>query len=150
MAVLLYFLLTKTRIGYEIRAMGENPAAARYAGISTLKVSLLVMTVGGSISGLAGYHVWAGIPDLYRISSDFFKYGDLAYYGIIAGLISGNRSLLAIPTSIFLSGIIVGSSALVRSFGIAFGADLVLMGILLLMLIAFQIFYRYRMEVTKP
>src|SRR3972149_5446362 len=54
LAVLLYFVFAKTKIGYQIRAFGLNPLAARYAGISPFKISLLVFVIGGGVAGVAG------------------------------------------------------------------------------------------------
>jgi simple sugar transport system permease protein len=143
-SVLLYFLLTKFSIGYQIRALGCNPAAAKYAGVSPLKISLVVMIVGGAIAGLAGYSLWAGDPGLYKIPKNYYQYGELAYYGIVCGLICGLNPLAAIPTAIFVSGMITGGGALTWRIGMGFGANYVLLGILFLTLIAFQFFNNYK------
>ena len=60
--ILLYYMFAKTRIGYEIRAYGENPAAAKYAGINVVYIPLLVFIIGGAIAGLAGYHYFGAVP----------------------------------------------------------------------------------------
>lgn len=148
-SVLLYFLLTKFNIGYQIRALGRNPAAAKYAGISPFKITLFVMIVGGAIAGLAGYHLWAGDPGLYRIPKNFNQYGELAYYGIVCGLICVLNPLAAIPTAIFISGMTVGGTVLNERLGMRFGGNFALLGILLLTIIAFQFFYRYKVTWTK-
>jgi ABC-type uncharacterized transport system permease subunit len=82
-AVLLYFLLAKTKIGYQIKAHGHNPAAAEYAGISTFKIPLLVFVIGGAVAGWAGYHYFAAVPGVYKIARNYGYFGDLAFYGII-------------------------------------------------------------------
>jgi len=69
-AVLLYFLLAKTKLGYEIRAYGHSPAAARYAGIGTFRMSVLVFVLGGAVAGLAGYHYFAAVPGVYKIATE--------------------------------------------------------------------------------
>lgn len=53
-AALVYWLLFKTTIGFEIRAVGANPDAARYAGISITRNIILVMALSGALAGLAG------------------------------------------------------------------------------------------------
>jgi simple sugar transport system permease protein len=53
-AVLLHFLFAKTKIGYEIKAYGQSPAAAQYAGISTFKIPLLVFILGGAVAHQLG------------------------------------------------------------------------------------------------
>ena len=53
-AVLVYWLLFKTTVGFEIRAVGANPDAARYAGISITRNFVLAMFLSGALAGLAG------------------------------------------------------------------------------------------------
>ena len=62
-ALLLYFLLARTKLGYQIRAFGLNPTAAEYAGISRVSIPVLVFLLGGALAGLAGYHYFAAVPD---------------------------------------------------------------------------------------
>jgi simple sugar transport system permease protein len=54
LAFVVWYVLNKMRWGYEIRVLGENPKAARYAGMSYMKNVLLVMFISGAIGGLAG------------------------------------------------------------------------------------------------
>jgi len=53
-AAVVYWLLFKTTIGFEIRAVGANPDAARYAGMSIARNFVLAMTLSGALAGLAG------------------------------------------------------------------------------------------------
>ncbi len=86
LAVLLYFVFARTKIGYQIKAYGHSPAAARYAGISSIRIPLLVFVLGGALAGLAGYHYFAAVPGVYKIARNYGFFGDLAFYGIICGL----------------------------------------------------------------
>ncbi len=150
-AVLLYFLFAKTKIGYQIRALGHNPAAARYSGVKPFKISLLVFILGGAIAGLAGYHYFAAFPGVYKIARNYGQIGDLAFYGIICGLISVGNPLAAIPVALFFGGMTIGSRHVQGKFQMGFGVDYALLGILMIALIAFQFFYRYKIiRVKKP
>lgn len=51
---IVYWLLWKTTLGFEIRAVGANPTAARYAGMSVTRNFVLAMTLSGILAGLAG------------------------------------------------------------------------------------------------
>lgn len=53
-AVVIYWLLYKTTLGFEIRTVGQNPNAARYAGISVERTIVLTMALSGALAGLAG------------------------------------------------------------------------------------------------
>lgn len=143
-AVFLYFLLATTRIGYEIKAHGHNPSAARHAGISTFKIPLLVFALGGAIAGLAGYHYFAAVPGVYKISRNYGYFGDLAFYGIICGLISLGNPLTAIPVALLFGGLTVGGRLVQGRLQVGFGVDYALLGVVMIALVAFQFFYRYR------
>lgn len=54
MAFLVWWLLWKTTLGYEIRTVGTNPSAARYAGIHVERIVVLTMTLSGFLAGMAG------------------------------------------------------------------------------------------------
>ena len=53
-AVLIWWLLWKTTLGFEIRTVGSNPDAAKYAGINVKRTIVLTMALSGALAGLAG------------------------------------------------------------------------------------------------
>jgi simple sugar transport system permease protein len=53
-AVLIWWLLWKTTLGFEIRTVGANPDAAKYAGINVKKIIVITMAISGALAGLAG------------------------------------------------------------------------------------------------
>jgi len=140
----LNYMFAKTRIGYEIRAYGKNPAAAAYAGIGKLKIPLLVFILGGALAGLAGYHYFAAVPGVYKIARNYGFFGDLAFYGIICGLISQGNSLASIPVALLFAGLSIGGRFIQGKLGMSFGVDYALLGVLMITLVAFQFFYRYK------
>jgi simple sugar transport system permease protein len=148
-AVLLYYMFAKTKIGYQIRAYGENPAAASYAGISKIKIPLLVFIMGGILAGLSGYHYFAAVPGVYKIARNYGFFGDLAFYGIICGLISQGNPIAAIPVALLFGGLSVGGRFVQGKLGMSFGVDYALLGVLMITLVAFQFFYRYKIVWVK-
>jgi simple sugar transport system permease protein len=149
LAVLLYFLFARTKIGYQIKAYGLSPAAAKYAGISPSRIPLLVFMLGGLISGLAGYHYFAAVPGLYRITKNYGEFGDLAFYGIICGLISQGNPIAAIPIALLFGGLTNGGRFAQGKLKLGFGIDYALLGVLMITLVAFQFFYRYKIVWVK-
>ena len=149
LGLLLYWMFAKTALGYRIKAHGQNPAAARYAGISTVRIPLLVFIMGGALAGLAGYHYFAAVPGLYKISSDYGFFGDLAFYGVICGLISFGDPLASIPVALLFAGLSVGGRYIQGKLHMSFGVDYALLGVLMISLVAFQFFYRYTIVWTK-
>ncbi|MDX1437308.1 MAG: hypothetical protein R3335_10885 [Anaerolineales bacterium] len=140
----LYYMFAKTKIGYEIRAYGENPAAAAYAGVSKFAIPVLVFIFGGALAGLAGYHLFAAVPGVYKIARDYSVFGDLAFYGIICGLISQGNPLASIPVAFLFGGLSIGGRFVQGKLGMDFGVDFALLGVLMITLVAFQFFYRYQ------
>jgi ABC-type uncharacterized transport system permease subunit len=148
-ALLLYYLFAKTKIGFQIRAYGLNPAAAEYAGISKFRIPILVFILGGSLAGLAGYHYFAAVPGVYKIARNYGFFGDLAFYGIICGLISQGNPLAAIPVALLFGGLSIGGRFIQGKLSMSFGLDYALLGVLMITLVAFQFFYRYKIVWKK-
>ena len=149
LAVLLSFIFAKTKIGYQIKAYGLSPAAARYAGINTVLIPLLVFIMGGIFAGLAGYHYFAAVPGVYKIARNYGFFGDLAFYGIICGLISRGNPIAAIPVAFLFGGLSIGGRFVQGKLHIGFGVDYALLGVLMITLVAFQFFYRYKVVWIK-
>jgi len=148
-ALALYYMFAKTKIGYQIRAYGKNPAAASYAGISKIKIPLQVFMMGGALAGLAGYHYFAAVPGVYKIARNYFYFGDLAFYGIICGLISQGNPIAAIPITFLFGGLSTGGRFVQGKLNMSFGIDYALLGVLMITLVAFQFFYRYKIVLQK-
>ncbi len=143
-AVLLDFLFTKTTLGYRIRAFGNNPAAARYAGIGPVRLSLLVFLMGGAFAGLAGYHYFGAVPGLYKIPGNYDYYGDLAFYGIICALIARGSSLGAVPIALLFAGLSLGARFAQGALRLPFGVDYAMLGVLMMTFVSSHIFYHFR------
>lgn len=149
LGLLLFHMFAKTKLGYEIRAYGQNPAAASYAGISRFRIPLLVFILGGAIAGLAGYHYFGAVPGVYKIARNYGFFGDLAFYGIICGLISRGNSLASIPVAFLFGGLSVGGRYVQGELGMSFGLDYAMLGVLMITLVAFQFFYQYQIVTAK-
>jgi len=147
--ILLYFMFARTKIGYEIRAYGENTAAAKYAGINVVFIPLLVFIIGGALAGLAGYHYFGAVPGVYKIARNYGFFGDLAFYGIICGLISQGNPIASIPIALLFGGLSIGGRFVQGQLGMSFGLDYALLGVLMITLVAFQFFNRYRIARVK-
>ncbi|MEW5956376.1 MAG: ABC transporter permease [Chloroflexota bacterium] len=148
-AVLLYFVFAQTTIGYQIKAYGLSPTAAEYAGISPFKIPFLVFILGGAVAGLAGYHYFAAVPGVFKIARNYGYFGDLSFYGIICGLISLGNPLAAIPVTLLFGGLSIGGRFIQGKLHMAFGVDYALLGVLMITLVAFQFFYRYKIGWAK-
>ena len=144
LAALMYILVTRTRSGFEIRVIGENPDAARFAGINPLMTTLLVMLISGGFAGLAGVGEVAGIHQrLLGPSHISMGYG---YTAIIVAWLARRNPLAVIVTS-FLFGVIMTGGDVIRvSLGLPFQLINVFNGLILFFLIGSEILLRYRIS----
>jgi general nucleoside transport system permease protein len=96
MCVLVYIFLWKTRWGYELRAVGENPSAAEYGGISPKKQIIIAMTISGSLAGMVAIGEVMG--DRYLYYHDFS--GNVGFWGIAVALLGRNH-----PVGVFFAAL---------------------------------------------
>ena len=105
--------------------------------------------MGGALAGLAGYHYFAAVPGVYKIARNYGYFGDLAFYGIICGLISQGNPIAAIPVAFLFGGLSTGGRFVQGKLNMSFGIDYALLGVLMITLVAFQFFYRYKIVWEK-
>jgi ABC-type uncharacterized transport system permease subunit len=143
-ALLLDVVFARTAFGYRIRTFGESPAAARYAGIDPLHLSLIVFLIGGAFAGLAGYHYFGAVPGLYKIPGNYGYYGDLAFYGIICALIARGSALGAVPVATLFAGLSLGARFAQGAAHLPFGVDYAMLGLLMMTFVGSHVFYHFR------
>jgi simple sugar transport system permease protein len=110
-AILAYYILWKTNLGYEIRAVGYNPLAAEYGGINVAKNIVLAMVISGAFAGLVGTNEVMGFK--YRWRQELFT--GLGFNGIAVALLGKNHPLGVVLAAI-LFGILNYGGAIVNIF----------------------------------
>jgi general nucleoside transport system permease protein len=110
-AVVIYYILWKTSLGYEIRAVGHNPMASEYAGINIAKNIILAMVISGALAGLVGTNEVMGYK--FRWRQELFL--NLGFNGIAVALLGKNHPLGVVLAAI-LFGILSYGGALVNIF----------------------------------
>ena len=98
-AILAYYILWKTNLGYEIRAVGYNPLAAEYGGINVAKNIILAMVISGAFAGLVATNEVMGFK--YRWRQELFT--NLGFNGIAVALLGKNH-----PFGVVLAAILFG------------------------------------------
>lgn len=141
-ALLIYILLWKTPLGYEIRAIGDNPTASRYKGINLNRTMVLVMVISGAIAGLAGGSELAGIQHRLRLDIST-GYG---YTGIIIALLGRLHPVGVILAAIFFGGLINGSTSMQIFTGVPVALVYSVQGIVLICLLTADVFSHYRLR----
>lgn len=110
-AFVVYYILWKTSLGYEIRAVGYNPLAAEYAGINISRNIILTMLISGALAGLVGTNEVMGYK--FRWRQELFL--SLGFNGIAVALLGKNHPL-GVVLSAILFGILSYGGALVNIF----------------------------------
>src|SRR5512134_3114124 len=115
LAILVYILLWRTTLGYRIRAVGQNPHAARYAGIQVPRYVVLALLMSGAFAGLAGAIQVFGVN--YRMITDGSSSGftgSAGFNGIVAALFGQLHPIWSIPSSILFGALLVGANSMQR------------------------------------
>ncbi len=99
------WVLRRTSLGFELRAVGEGEAAARVVGISRVRTALIAMAAGGALAGLAGINEVLGFRHRYL---DNFS-GGIGFLGIAVALLGRSRAAGVLAASLFFGALGAGS-----------------------------------------
>ena len=108
-AIVIWYILKKTTLGYELRAVGFNEKAAEYGGININKSIVKSMGIAGILSGLAGAITVLGVSGNIGMMAAQEGYG---FDGMAVALIAGNNPLGTIPAAILYAGLTYGGGKL--------------------------------------
>ncbi len=146
-AALLYLAVYTTKFGYELRVLGENPEAARYAGIDFLRTSVVIMVVSGGLAGLAGVGEAAGIH--HRLTYPGVVSAGYGFTAIIVAWLAKLNPLGAVVSGLLFAGILVGGDAIQISLGLPAATVQVFNGVLLFFLIMGDFFLTRRLRLAR-
>jgi simple sugar transport system permease protein len=139
-AVIVWFILNRSKWGYEIRLIGDNPKAAEYAGIPIKRNIILVMMVSGALAGLAGMSEISGV--VHRLQGAISPgYG---FTGIIIAWLAKLNPFAVILVSIFFGALLLAGREIQPT-----GIPKMIQGIVLVCLIASDFFVRYRVRIAR-
>ena len=132
--ILIYYFFKKTKKGFEIRAVGSNPIAARSAGISTFRSLFLAMMISGGLAGLAGM---VEVSGLHHHLLDGISPG-YGYTGIVIALVPNLHPLGIIPTALLFGAVFAGADAAHRIAELPIGMVFAMQGIIMFVVIILQ------------
>jgi ABC-type uncharacterized transport system permease subunit len=143
-AVAVYVLIYRSSFGFELRAAGLSPDAARYGGIKVVRNVVWVMVLSGGLSGLAGANEVLGFH--YRLFVGLSPgYG---FTGIIVALLARLNPIGLIFSSILFSGLIVGASQMQSVVGVPAAIAGIIQGIVILFVLGTELFLDYRLTLS--
>ena len=103
-----HWLLTRTALGYELEAVGQNPSAAAYAGIPVGRRVVLAMALSGAMAGLAGSTMVLGV--LHRFITNFSS--GYAFTGIAVAVLARNKPWAVVPAALLFGALQAGGLAM--------------------------------------
>ncbi len=135
-AVIVWVIQTRTTLGFEMRAVGQNQQAARFAGMPVNSVLIKTALLSGGLAALAGWSEVAGLKG--HLSLDLSP--GFGYTGIIVAMLALLHPIGVVFTALFVAGIFVGSDAMSRAAGVpTYIADMLLATALLFMVLAISL-----------
>jgi ABC-type uncharacterized transport system permease subunit len=132
-AVLVWVIQTRSTLGFEMRAVGENPRAARFAGVPVNMVLVKTALLSGGLAALAGFSEVSGLKG--NLTLDLSP--GFGYTGIIVAMLALLNPLGVVVSAIFVAGIFVGADSMSRAASVpTYIADMLLAASLLFMVLA--------------
>ncbi|MCE8512735.1 ABC transporter permease [Ruegeria pomeroyi] len=132
LAAVAQFMLARSVWGFRLRAVGENAAAARHAGINVNRSLFGVAIISGGLAGLAGVSEVAGLKGY--LTADLSP--GFGYTGIVVAMLAGLSPVGVVIAALFIASVFVGADSMSRAMGVSsFLADLVVSMSLLCVLV---------------
>ncbi len=148
-ALFMYYLLWRTKLGYELRAVGHNPHASEYAGMSVKRNIIMSMMISGTFAGFAGASELLGTSGYHSIQAAFTGIG---FDGIAVALLGANTPLGVILASILFGVLTYGGGNMQFEAGVPFEVIRVVFAAVILFVAAnisgplVNLFFRKRRE----
>jgi simple sugar transport system permease protein len=140
-AVIVYLIIYRSKWGYKITLIGDNPRAARYAGINIAANTILVFMVSGALAGLAGMTEVSGVVHRLqeRISTSY------GFSGVIVAWLAKLNPFAVIVVSILFGALLVASREIQPS-----GISFLIQGITLFLVISSDVLLKYEIKWVRP
>ena len=142
LAVVLWLVLQRARLGFDIRAVGANSRAAAFAGVPVTRTLVTVALMSGALAGLGGAVEVAGRTGYLTLDMSP-GYG---YSGIVIAMLAALHPLGVVAAAVFTAGVLVGADSMSRAVGVPSAiADVIVATSLLAVLVA-SLLAQYRVR----
>jgi general nucleoside transport system permease protein len=147
-AVLLWFLFTRTRFGFEAQVLGDSPRAARYAGMRTRRTILAVMAISGAVAGIGGASQVGDFSHTLDADPNGLQKQYYGYTGIVVAALARYNPLACVVVA-FLIGALQNAGNTLQGADFPSGLVGVMQGIILFSALGGELLVRYRVRVGR-
>jgi simple sugar transport system permease protein len=135
-AIVMYVILEKSTMGYELKGVGFNPHAAEYGGVNIKKSIILTMAISGALAGMAGIIDILGVPPNRFVGE---LTGGRGFDGITIALIGRNHPIGIIFAALLIASLRTGSNAMQITAQIPNDIVMIIQGIVIFLVAAERI-----------
>lgn len=145
LAIVLWWMMERSRFGFFSRFAQANPRMARAVGVPLVPVTLIAVLLSGALAGIAGFTISAGIE--YRMTQSFFVgYG---FSGILIAFLARNNPLAVIPVAFLIAILFVTGQSLQVFYQIPGAMVQLIQAIIVMTVAAADFFIRHRLRRVK-
>jgi simple sugar transport system permease protein len=145
LAVLVWFILKRTRWGFELEVIGNNPSVAQTQGINIGRNIMIALLFGGALSGLAGVCEVTGISRRLQQGLSI-GYG---YTAIIVAWLAQLNPIASIFVALLIAALLVGGDQVQMMMRLPAAMGLVMQGMLLFPMLAGSLFTEYKIKIIR-
>lgn len=129
--LVVWFLMEKTTVGYELKAVGMNPRGAACSGISVMKNIVVSAFLSGGLAAVAG-----GI-EVLAIQKKLLEgiSADCGYTAVLIALVAFNRPLAVLAAALFYAAVQVGAGSMQRQLGVPSAIVNILIGVVVILIL---------------
>lgn len=143
LAAIIYLLMNRSKFGYEVQVMGLNKVTARYAGMNSVKITILAVLIGGGLCGMAGMIQAAGIE---RTLNDQLAAGGICFTAIVVAWLAKLNPVAIVPAGFFFAVLLQGGAYIQSALQVPSTAAEVVQGVILLFVLASEFFISYKFQ----
>lgn len=136
--VLVWLIMSRTGLGFQIRASGLNPNAARMNGMSIRMVTMMSFVIGGACAGFAGGLAIVGVKAFGGTLTQAFS-ANFGYIGIAVALVARLNPLWILPSAFLFASLRTGSQTLPAQVNLDDKIGQTIVALFVIMLLAFKV-----------
>lgn len=146
LCVVVWFVLERTTLGFEIRTSGVSPNAARYAGMSVPRIIILVLAAAGALAGIGGAGEVSGGPNGY-LTPGLLR--NIGFDSIAIALLARANPFAIIPAALLWGGLLSGAPLMQLRADLSLDLVLIIQALIILFVAADAI-VRFLFRVRRP